>query len=127
MPDDALEWLEDFFNPRPSKTLVLPSLCPHVITDNRSFQEHVWYTLLHRVPFGKTITYAQLAELAGNKRAARAVGSAMRRNPFQLLVPCHRVIHSDGKPGNYSGGERNRVKSWLLKFEETYSKNSSLQ
>ena len=96
----------------------MPELCPNIISKSRSFQENVWYTLLHQVPFGQTVTYGQLAEMAGNKNAARAVGTAMRRNPFPLLVPCHRVIRSNGTIGNYSGGERNAVKCWLLKHEQ---------
>lgn len=117
LPKNSLEWLKTYFH-CDDQNVPPPRLCPSILTDSNSFHEHVWSTLLQHVPFGKTITYAQLADLAGNKRAARAVGTAMKRNPFQLLVPCHRVIRSDGKEGNYSGGDRNRVKLWLLKHEE---------
>ena len=98
--------------------LKTPELCPSIISTNDSFQENVWRTLLNHVHYGQTITYGQLAALAGNKRSARAVGTAMRRNPFQLIVPCHRVIRSNGDMGNYAGGERNNVKIWLLKHEQ---------
>ncbi|CAF1628070.1 unnamed protein product [Adineta ricciae] len=115
--DSCREWLDDYFHAgvHPIKT---PKLCPTVILKGNSFQENVWYTLLKRVPFGHVITYGELAKLAGNTGAARAVGTAMRRNPFQLIVPCHRVICSNGKRGNYGGGERNSVKVWLLKHEQ---------
>jgi len=49
--------------------------------------------------------------------ASRAVGAAMKSNPFQLMVPCHRVINSGSKMGAYSGSRRNKTKEWLLKHE----------
>jgi len=57
-----------------------------------------------RIPYGKTLTYAELAERAGNPRAARAVGQAMARNPLALVVPCHRVVATGGGAGGYGGG-----------------------
>ena len=119
LPPSSLEWLEHYFHAS-DEPLKTPALCPSVISKDHSFQENVWHTLLTHVPFGQTITYGRLAELAGNGKAARAVGTAMRRNPFQLLVPCHRVIRSNGEMGNYAGGERNKVKSWLLEHEERH-------
>lgn len=59
---------------------------------------------LARVPFGSLVTYGELARRAGSPRAARAVGAAMRENPLPILVPCHRVIASDGSLGGYSAG-----------------------
>lgn len=80
------------------------------------FYKKVWQEL-EKVEYGKTISYAQLAQKAGNKKAARAVGSAMRKNPFVIVIPCHRVLPSSGKLGNYSaGGSAN--KDWLLTFEK---------
>jgi len=116
MPESCLNWLETYFH-SPDELSRTPELCPEVVSKYKSFQENVWHKLLKNVPFGHTITYRQLAELAGNKNASRGVGSAMRRNPFQLIVPCHRVIRSNGVTGNYGGGERNNVKIWLLKHE----------
>ena len=73
-------------------------------------------TELAKVPFGTTVTYKDLAVATGNPGAVRAVGSAMRRNPIVLIVPCHRVVKTDGSLGNYSaGGPAN--KEWLLAFE----------
>ena len=55
------------------------------------------------IPRGKTITYKELARKLGNARAARAVGNALANNPFAPLIPCHRVVKSDGRIGGYSG------------------------
>ena len=115
--ESCLNWLRTYFH-SPDKLSKTPDLCSNVIAKNNSFQENVWHTLLNNIHYGQTITYGQLAELAGNKNAARAVGTAMRCNPFQLVVPCHRVIRSNGDTGSYGGGERNNVKVWLLEHEK---------
>ena len=71
-----------------------------------------------KVPYGKVLTYAQLAKAAGNEKAARAAGSAMRNNPTPLVVPCHRIIRSNGSLGNYSGANGTETKSALLMMEK---------
>lgn len=73
--------------------------------------------VLRRVPFGATVTYAELAARIGNPRAARAVGRVMANNPWPLVVPCHRVLASGGGLGGYSGGCGLPTKQWLLDFE----------
>ncbi|XP_040291540.1 methylated-DNA--protein-cysteine methyltransferase [Bufo bufo] len=93
----------------------------HPLFQKDSFQKSVLLALLKNVTMGKTITYKELAELSGNAKAARAVGGAMRNNPVPLIIPCHRVICSDGKIGNYSGGKGNNVKLWLLAHEKRVS------
>ena len=65
-------------------------------------------TLAREVGWGETVTYGELADLAGRPRAARAVGSAMRDNPLPFVIPCHRVVAAGGKIGGYGGG-RNAV------------------
>ena len=55
-----------------------------------------------KIPYGKTISYSQLARLAGKAFAARAVGNALAKNPLPLIIPCHRVIYADGSIGNFS-------------------------
>lgn len=117
MPESCFNWLHTYFH-APDKLSKTPELCPTVISQKDSFQKTVWRTLLNNVHFGQTITYGQLAELSGSQKAARAVGTAMLRNPFQIIVPCHRVIRSTGAIGNYAGGERNNVKIWLLNHEK---------
>lgn len=71
--------------------------------------------LLDLVPFGATVTYAELAARAGRPRAARAVGTAMAMNPIAILVPCHRVVPSGGGVGAYAGGAD--AKTVLLRLE----------
>jgi methylated-DNA-[protein]-cysteine S-methyltransferase len=78
------------------------------------FQREVWAALL-AIPFGRTTSYRQLAMRVGRPAAYRAVGMANGRNPISIVVPCHRVIGSDGSLTGYGGGiER---KSWLLAHE----------
>lgn len=78
------------------------------------FQQRVWQELV-RIPFGTTISYAQLAERVGQPTASRAVGNANGRNPISILVPCHRVIGASGKLTGYAGGLDK--KEWLLAWE----------
>ena len=78
------------------------------------FQRRVW-ELLRAIPFGETISYAELARRVGNPKAMRAVGAANGRNPLMIIVPCHRVIGADGSLTGFGGGiERKR---WLLDHE----------
>jgi len=67
------------------------------------FQKSVWRAL-QKIPFGKTTSYGKLAAKVGKPKAARAVGGAVGKNPVSILIPCHRVIASDGTLGGYSGG-----------------------
>jgi methylated-DNA-[protein]-cysteine S-methyltransferase len=79
-----------------------------------TFQREVWKRLCE-IPFGETRTYGQIAEEIGNAKAVRAVGLANGRNPISIVVPCHRVIGSDGSLTGYGGGiERKR---FLLELE----------
>jgi methylated-DNA-[protein]-cysteine S-methyltransferase len=70
-----------------------------------------------RVPRGSVSTYAEIARRIGNPKAVRAVGQALRRNPIPIVVPCHRVISSDGSLGGYGGNLRDRRKIELLRLE----------
>lgn len=83
-----------------------------------AFQQLVWRALV-RIPFGTTITYAQLAGRIGRPGAARAVGHANSRNPLSIIVPCHRVIGADGALAGYAGGLNK--KRWLLDLERNAS------
>lgn len=67
------------------------------------------------IPFGETASYKEMAITAGSPGAVRAAGTAMGANPVPILIPCHRVIRSDGTAGLYGGGEE--MKRWLLDFE----------
>lgn len=70
-----------------------------------------------RIPRGRTATYADLARVAGSPQAARAAGSAMAHNPLPLIVPCHRVVRSDGTLGGFSSPQGIRLKRRLLELE----------
>lgn len=70
-----------------------------------------------KVPRGQVATYAQIAKRIGQPKAVRAVGQALRRNPVPIVVPCHRVIASDGSLGGYGGEMRSRHKLQLLQLE----------
>jgi O-6-methylguanine DNA methyltransferase len=72
----------------------------------------------HRIPHGKTATYADLAKAVGKPGAARAVGGTMARNPLPLVVPCHRVLRSDGSLGGFSGPTGVKEKARLLRLEK---------
>jgi len=80
------------------------------------FRRQVLLTLHDRVPRGHTVSYAQLAMMAGSPRAVRAVGSAMHVNPFPIAIPCHRVIAADGSLGGFGPGLL--WKRWLLSLEK---------
>lgn len=74
-----------------------------------------------RVPAGRVATYSEIAARAGRPRAMRAVGNALHRNPVAIIVPCHRVLRSDGSLGGYGGGPH--VKEFLLKLEGALPKD----
>ncbi len=129
--DDILERLADEVSPR---VMALPRRLDPVAREldeyfagrRRSFDVPLDWRLTHgfrrdvlrelsRVGYGVTLSYGQLADAAGNPRAVRAVGTACGMNPLPVVVPCHRVIRSDGSLGNYGGGVE--VKRALLELE----------
>mgnify|MGYP001563744430 FL=1 len=77
------------------------------------FQKNVWRELL-KIPKGRVVTYKELAERIGRPRAIRATANAVRVNPFPVIIPCHRVVRSDGTLGGYSGKGGVRTKRALL-------------
>ena len=85
-------------------------------TKATDFKKSVWLALL-QIPRGTVVTYADIAMQIGRPKAVRAVGTAVGANPFAPAVPCHRVIRSDGKIGNYSGHGGVPKKRELLKTE----------
>jgi len=84
---------------------------------SRGFYRRVLVTLM-AVDYGTTVSYGELARMAGSSRAARAVGTAMSTNPIALVVPCHRVVRSDGSVGEYGG--RPEAKAWLISHERAH-------
>jgi methylated-DNA-[protein]-cysteine S-methyltransferase len=83
--------------------------------DGTPWQKQVWRELAD-IPFGKTVSYADLAEKLGGKKMARSVASACAQNKILFIIPCHRVIGSGGGLTGYRGGLRH--KKWLLDFEK---------
>ncbi len=79
-----------------------------------AFQKRVWELLLS-IPFGETRSYRQIAELAGNPKAVRAVGAAVGRNPVSIIAPCHRVLGTTGSLTGFAGGLD--AKKALLRLE----------
>lgn len=122
LPEDTPEslaqcvaWLQTYFHePQTVDSLPWPAL-HHPVFQQDSFTRQVLQRLQAAVGPGEVVSYQKLAALAGNPQAARAVGRAMKYNPVPILIPCHRVIHSNGNVGPYSGGPG--VKEWLLDHE----------
>jgi methylated-DNA-[protein]-cysteine S-methyltransferase len=83
------------------------------LSSGTPFQKSVWRELL-KIPYGRVTTYGEIAKRVGNSRAARAVGNAVGANPLPIIVPCHRVVATNGL-GGYSGGIE--VKKSLLRTE----------
>lgn len=124
LPDEAI-WREDhpllqqakrqmmeYFNGM-RKEFSLP-LAP----DGTAFQKSVW-TLLQQIPYGETLSYGALAKMLDRPKAARAVGGACHQNPIVIVIPCHRVIGSNGKLTGFGGGIT--LKHELLKLESNLS------
>jgi methylated-DNA-[protein]-cysteine S-methyltransferase len=79
------------------------------------------------IPAGSTVSYGELAALAGSPKAARAVGQAMATNRLPLVIPCHRVLAAGGKLGGYGGPGGTKTKTWLLESEQTWVRKLKTQ
>ncbi len=111
--DDAARQLDDYFTSR-RRRFDLPLDLRLTRGFRRTVLEH-----LPEVGYGHTVSYAELAAEVGNPKASRAVGTACATNPLPLVIPCHRVVRSDGTTGAYLGGAE--VKRMLLDLEHTPS------
>ena len=109
-PEAAARLTEKIFQPTPKDSPLT------LLLQGTDFQISIWRALLHTQP-GQTISYSQLAQMAGTPQAQRAVGSAMAANPIAYLIPCHRVIKKDGTLGNYGGGIKRKQN--MLNWEAT--------
>ncbi|KJD31263.1 cysteine methyltransferase [Tamlana nanhaiensis] len=85
------------------------------------FQQNVWNELIN-IPYGKTTSYLELAKQLGDVKAIRAVANANGKNPLWIVVPCHRVIGSDGSLTGYAGGLHR--KQWLLNHESPFKQQT---
>ena len=86
------------------------------MNEGTAFQQKVW-SEIDKIPRGEVVTYSQIAENIGHPKAARAVANACGANPNPIVVPCHRVIRSDGELGGYSGPGGIKQKRKLLENE----------
>lgn len=89
--------------------------------EGTNFQKQVWQQLQH-IPFGKSISYLELSKQLGDVKAIRAVANANGKNPIWIIIPCHRVIGSDGSLTGYAGGLHR--KQWLLNHESPYKQQT---
>ena len=105
--DAAKRWLDVYFSGS------APNFTPALALKGTSFQLKVW-NALQRIPYGHTTTYGAIAQEL-SCRSAQAVGQAVAHNPIAVIIPCHRVIASDGKLAGYAGGIDRKAK--LLKLE----------
>jgi len=116
---DVYKWFQSYFEGQEQRVDL--KICNEIADQNsQNFRQKVWLTLKDKVTFGQTVSYGELANLSGHPGAFQAVGSAMSNNPISLVIPCHRVVKSDGSTGNYSKATKNDVKKWLLKHESHY-------
>jgi methylated-DNA-[protein]-cysteine S-methyltransferase len=135
LDDHVLTMFERWYPREPRERRPIPAIATalaryfageiHAINDvavelnGTPFQKSVW-NALRRIPAGSTVSYATLAKRIGQRTAVRAVGAANGANPVAIVVPCHRVIGSDGSLTGYGGGlER---KQWLLAHEGVVEK-----
>jgi methylated-DNA-[protein]-cysteine S-methyltransferase len=106
----TIQQLSEYFG-RERKAFDLP-----LVLHGTDFQQQVWKALL-QIPFGQIMSYGQLAKHLGNPDASRAVGAANGKNPISIVVPCHRVVASNGNLTGFAGGVE--VKRQLLLHEQS--------
>lgn len=112
--DRTAEWLDIYFSGRE------PGFTPPLSVKGTPFQEEVW-EILKKIPYGEVTSYGEIARQIAEKRgiermSAQAVGGAVGRNPIAIIVPCHRVVGSDGSLTGYAGGLDKKVE--LLRVEK---------
>ena len=119
-------------SPLPSENLVKPvthQIAAYLQGTRHSFDFRIHWEVMspfqqkvqravYAIPYGQTRTYGQIAAQIGSPRAARAVGRANATNPMPLVLPCHRLVGTDGSLRGYGGGEGIQTKAWLLDLEK---------
>jgi len=85
-----------------------------LLVEGTEFQKKVWEEM-QKIPYGKTMTYGELAEKVGNPKGARAIGMACNKNKIPIIIPCHRVVGKNGKLTGFAGGLD--IKEFLLRIE----------
>lgn len=112
---DCATQLEEYFNGEREQFSL--KLNP----EGTDFQKKVWSELV-KIPYGKTISYLELSKKLGDAKAIRAVANANGKNPIWIIIPCHRVIGTDGSLTGYAGGLHR--KKWLIEHESPYKQQS---
>ena len=112
--EQADRWLDLYFSGS------IPDFLPPLSIKTTEFRKAVW-EILQAIPYGETRTYKEIARLVAKKKglpqmSAQAVGGAVGHNPISLMIPCHRVIGSDGSLTGYAGGIEKKI--WLLEMEK---------
>ena len=107
--EETRRWLDLYFAGK------VPDFTPTLSMRASDFRRRVWEVLLE-IPYGQTITYGEIAQRIGKPGSAQAVGGAVGHNPISLIIPCHRVVGSDGSLTGYAGGIDR--KQWLIKKEQ---------
>ncbi len=108
--NETFEWLDIYFSGQE------PKFTPPIFMKTTNFRKSVWEILL-TIPYGHTMTYGQIF----SKVSARAVGGAVAHNAISIIIPCHRVIASNGKLTSYAGGIDRKIK--LLEIEQSHNKH----
>ena len=106
--NDCKSQLEEYFNGKRKQFTI------NIQQDGTEFQQKVWETLM-KIPFGQTVSYLDIAKMMGDEKSVRAVGHANGKNQLWIIVPCHRVIGSNGSLTGYAG--KIWRKKWLLQHE----------
>ena len=112
--DETIKWLDIYFSGK------APDFTPTIKMKTSGFRKSVWEILL-TIPYGETMTYGEIAKIIAkqkclNKMSAQAVGGAVSHNPISLIIPCHRVIGTNGNLTGYAGGIDKKIK--LLTLEK---------
>lgn len=109
-------WLDAYFAQQSGNEEAVPALpeLPRLAPRGSEFRQRVWKLLLE-IPYGEVTTYGALAKKLGKSMSAQAVGGAVGHNPISILIPCHRVVGSDGSLTGYAGGIEK--KAALLRLE----------
>jgi methylated-DNA-[protein]-cysteine S-methyltransferase len=113
---DCLKWMDVYFTDLTKLPKAKPPALNTARFKHKNFCCQVWKLLQEKLGPGHTMSYGEVAKLAGNPNAARAVGMAMKTNPFSIIMPCHRVVRRGGI-GNYSSLNGVTTKRWLLEHE----------
>ncbi len=100
----------DLFNPKKKSSV-------SIIVSGTDFQFDVWVALT-KIPFGKRVSYGDLAKTVKRPKAFRAVGTAVGANPVSYLIPCHRIVRASGETGNYRWGAKRKIS--MLDFESRF-------